>query len=201
MCTIASLITSNDFLPGLQTMVHSLKSTLSAADLSATALVCLVTPAVTADVRAKIEQLGVACLNVSELGPPPSGDASVPQWKDTYTKLHVFDPSIYASPPSAVLYIDADCVVCRDPLPAALALSSDPSWPHLSAAPDVFPPDRFNAGVLLLRPAASTFERLISLIPVLRSYDGGDTGFLNAAFPDWHVRRPRPGPELRQPAR
>jgi hypothetical protein len=44
-----------------------------------------------------------------------------------------------------------------------------------AAAPDTFPPDRFNAGVMLLRPSISTLEEMKSKIESLASYDGGDT--------------------------
>lgn len=49
----------------------------------------------------------------------------------------------------------------------------------------MFPPDRFNAGVLLVRPSAVLFQRMLLLTQELPSYDGGDTGFLNAFFPQW----------------
>lgn len=54
-----------------------------------------------------------------------------------------------------------------------------------AAAPDVFPPDRLNAGVLVLRPSAALFEQMLARVHELPSYDGGDTGFLNAFFPRW----------------
>ncbi|TYZ64869.1 hypothetical protein PybrP1_010590 [[Pythium] brassicae (nom. inval.)] len=54
-----------------------------------------------------------------------------------------------------------------------------------AAAPDVFPPDRFNAGVLVVRPDAALFAQMLARVQELPSYDGGDTGFLNAFFPRW----------------
>lgn len=45
-----------------------------------------------------------------------------------------------------------------------------------AAAPDVFPPDKFNAGVLVLRPDRAVFEDMVSKASVLPSHDGGDTG-------------------------
>lgn len=53
-----------------------------------------------------------------------------------------------------------------------------------AAAPDVFPPDCFNAGVLLVKPCMKTFQYLLSKIIDTQSYDGGDTGFLNALLRD-----------------
>ena len=102
-----------------------------------------------------------------------------------------------------------------------------------AAAPDIFPPDKFNAGVLVLAPSEKTFQSMLNARggagraervrtpdeaegegPVKEeeeedddddrseqmkettketqqenkkcySYDGGDTGFLNAFFPQW----------------
>ena len=54
-----------------------------------------------------------------------------------------------------------------------------------AAAPDTFPPDRFNAGVMVVRPSASLLAQMKAQAGSLASYDGGDTGFLNAFFPGW----------------
>ena len=64
-----------------------------------------------------------------------------------------------------------------------------------AAAPDVFPPDKFNAGkikrtshlivsvnsfdiegVLVIKPSCDTFQLIMSLVESVQSYDGGDTG-------------------------
>lgn len=45
-----------------------------------------------------------------------------------------------------------------------------------AAAPDVFPPDRFNAGVMVVAPSQEVLEDMLSKVSELPSYDGGDTG-------------------------
>jgi glycogenin glucosyltransferase len=79
------------------------------------------------------------------------------------------------------VYIDADAIVlqCVDDLFLR---------PNMAAAPDVFPPDKFNAGVLVVHPSLGEFRRLQGLVGETPSYDGGDTGFLNAVFSDWYTR-------------
>ncbi len=47
-----------------------------------------------------------------------------------------------------------------------------------AAAPDVFPPDKFNAGVMVIRPDAAIFQDMLLKISILRSHDGGDTGHM-----------------------
>jgi glycogenin len=59
-----------------------------------------------------------------------------------------------------------------------------------AAAPDIFPPDKFNAGVLVIEPNAQRFTEMLSLIGTLPSHDGGDTGFLNSYFRSWYSGPP-----------
>jgi glycogenin glucosyltransferase len=51
----------------------------------------------------------------------------------------------------------------------------------------VYPPDKFNAGVLLIRPNKSIFKDMMQKIAALPSHDGGDTGFLNSYYPEWYA--------------
>ena len=50
-----------------------------------------------------------------------------------------------------MFYIDADCMVLEDPS-TVFEVNAD-----FAAAPDVFPPDCFNAGVLLIKPSIDFF--------------------------------------------
>lgn len=45
-----------------------------------------------------------------------------------------------------------------------------------AAAPDVFPPDKFNAGVMVVVPSLVVLEDMMSKAEEFPSYDGGDTG-------------------------
>lgn len=47
---------------------------------------------------------------------------------------------------------------------------------EFAAAPDVFPPDRFNAGVFVAKPSTKVLDDMLSKVSELPSYDGGDTG-------------------------
>jgi lipopolysaccharide biosynthesis glycosyltransferase len=47
--------------------------------------------------------------------------------------------------------------------------------------------DYFNSGVLVLTPSEKEFQRMLQLVPILRSYDNGDQGFLNEFYKGaWH---------------
>jgi hypothetical protein len=46
--------------------------------------------------------------------------------------------------------------------------------------------DRFNSGVMVIEPSSCTFDILMDKIMEIRSYNGGDQGYLNEMFPWWH---------------
>jgi len=107
-----------------------------------------------------------------------SASSSAPWAASEMTKLRLWELTQFDS----IFYIDADCMVL-DCVDEVFDRCKDSDF---AAAPDVFPPDRFNAGVLYLRPSVETFQALCAALHTLPSYDGGDTGFLNAFYPDWY---------------
>ncbi len=181
----ASLITSDDFLPGLQVMLHSLSKTLATLAGPPRPVVVLVTAEVSPATRARLAAGCAAgpgaarvALEVVEVPaiPNPNAEVHVEGWVNAgYTKLHVFNLTRFRK----VVYIDADALV----LESVEALFARPG--PVAAAPDVFPPDKFNAGVMVVTPSAELFADMQTRIGELPSHDGGDTGFLNAYFPDW----------------
>ena len=109
------------------------------------------------------------------------GAASKNSWHLSFTKLRIWEVFDEKEFP-LVMYLDADTVVLQD---LEHLFLRDVSSLGFAAAPDVFPPDRFNAGVLLLKPSKEVFQEMLSKLALLPSYDSGDTGFLNAFFPQW----------------
>ena len=101
-------------------------------------------------------------------------DPQTPSWYGSaYTKLHIWALIEY----SQIFYIDADCLIVGE---LDHVFSKYESF-DFAACPDVFPPDHFNAGVLLVRPSMRVFTKLLEETrKVHHSYDGGDTGFLNS---------------------
>eukprot|EP01069_Polyplicarium_translucidae_P001628 Polyplicarium_translucidae@DN1746_c0_g1_i1.p1 len=85
---------------------------------------------------------------------------------------------VVARTPAQVLYLDADCVVAKNL--EFLFVRRTPAF-----APDVFPPDRFNAGVFVCTPSVAVFSEMQNGMSTMASHDGGDTGFLNSFFPTW----------------
>jgi glycogenin glucosyltransferase len=132
-------------------------------------------------------------LAVEPIAFPPSSkqvvSSHVDSWdiQGTLTKLHIFRLDVY----DTILYLDADCLVVKD-VSHLLELGKVyiESEALIAAAPDIFPPDKFNAGVMVVRPSHSVFDSMMAQASLLTSYDGGDTGFLNAYFAEWYTDMP-----------
>jgi len=162
-----SLVTTDAYLPGAEVLVASLRATKTARDI-----IILVTPNVTEATRRKLRADRV--LEVEPIAAPH--EATDACWSGSgYTKLRVWELEDY----DALVYLDADALVL-EPIDDLFERRVD-----FAAAPDVFPPDKFNAGVLVLRPNRAVFARMLEAAPTLASHDKGDTGFLNSFFPDW----------------
>eukprot|EP00466_Bigelowiella_natans_P007977 jgi/Bigna1/144898/aug1.92_g19606 len=197
-----SLLTNDGFLPGAIVLAKSLLKVEARYPLAV-----MVTSGVSQESRQKLAKLGVETIPIEPL-PCPNGNSShVKSWEAVgLTKLRVWQLGDYFA---KVVYIDADAIVVRNVdhlfkmIPttttttaasaSASAMDSPPLYPF-AAAPDIFPPDRFNAGVLVLSPNSVMFAYILRLaayglgaiVLIVGSYDGGDTGFLNRIFPRWY---------------
>ena len=208
---IATFISSRDFLPGCQCLLHSINTTLppTAKDEYPPEIIVLLSSKLKHDASVT-DRLRLFCSRIIEVEHIPisndgcegeSKPSHVKEWDDNcgWTKLRLFELDSY----DTILYIDADCLVLKD-ISHLLSLSYDgeattTTTTHankrrglLAAAPDIFPPDKFNAGVIVLRPSKDVFDDMISRLPCSTndeskciSYDGGDTGFLNSYYSGW----------------
>lgn len=173
-----TLLTTDSYLPGAETLIKSIKSMKTKYPI-----ICLITSNLSLATKVCIKKLDVELINVDFIGiggdiiscrkDMPSG------WTAEYTKLNIWNLTNY----NKIIYIDCDALVL-DNIDDLFDITKDQSF---SAVPDVFPPDKFNAGVLVIEPNVDIFNDMIEKIKTLKSYDGGDTGFLNAYFPNWYT--------------
>jgi len=165
-----TLLTSDDFLMAVQALAASLKATGTPHKL-----LLLHTKAVSKTVLARLStEQTLELRSVEEIANPHETDVAA--WVNSgFTKLRVWEQVDF----DRLVYIDADCLV----LESVDELFDRPSP---CFCPDVFPPDRFNAGVIVLKPSREVFGAMMEKVGSLPSHDGGDTGFLNAFFPDWY---------------
>ncbi|KAL7516021.1 hypothetical protein ACHAWX_001082 [Stephanocyclus meneghinianus] len=220
---IATFLSSKDFLPGCQTLLHSIKTRLPvrASDEYPPEIIVLISSKISNEVSIKSRLYPFFCDRIISVAHIPinikaSNGAQdlchVREWDENcgWTKLRIFELDSY----DTILYIDADCLVVKDVSHLldidTTASKSDEStetpkrFGLLAAAPDIFPPDKFNAGVMVIRPSKAVFDDMISRLPYCdtskgnltneieecKSYDGGDTGFLNSYYPNWYKDMP-----------
>jgi len=179
---IITMMTSDDFLPGVQCLFYSLASkNCHNADK-----IVLVTDAISKPTRIQLKRIrGLAIREVEAIPNPHASTCKVEGWVNSgYTKLRVWELEEY----SRAIYLDADCLVVGS-LERLFSCSSGEDWNGFSAVPDVFPPDKFNAGVMVLKPNSEVFRDMMEKIN-LPSHDNGDTGFLNSYFSDWYSDMP-----------
>ena len=79
------------------------------------------------------------------------------------------------------LLLDADTIVLK-PIDALL---DHPS--AFAAAPDAFPADQFNSGVMVIRPSAARFAELVAWNAEHGTAEGGDQCLLNDFFSEWRA--------------
>ena len=140
------MLATDDYLPGVQVLHNSLRRFHARETL-----VILVTPDIARATRLKLKQLSY--VQIAEVPHLMKPNKSTGAWeRSQYTKLHIWTLTQF----NQVFYIDADCLVLSD-LSEIFTLKTD-----FGAAPDVFPPDCFNAGVLLIKPSLEMFKRLVS---------------------------------------
>ncbi|GAB9468708.1 putative Glycosyltransferase [Globisporangium polare] len=183
--TYATLVTSDAYAMGVEALVYSLLKVRARFPV-----LVLYTPQVTQPAVDKLTRffhtfatrLEVQMTRVDDIGIPSqvtdTRAVHVAGWVNSgYTKLHIFRLEQFET----IVYIDADAVVLENVDEELFERDTT-----FAAAPDVFPPDRFNAGVLVIKPSVALFDELMRKAQELASYDGGDTGFLNAFFPNWY---------------
>lgn len=166
---IVSLITSDDFLMPVQALVASLR----ASGVQERVLL-LHTSQVDPSVLSRLSGDPLIEMRQVEAIPNPH-KTDVAGWINSgFTKLRIWEQTDFQK----LVYIDADCLVLEN----MIELFDRPSP---SFCPDVFPPDKFNAGVIVLEPSREVFEQMMQKVGKLPSHDGGDTGFLNSFYSSW----------------
>mmetsp|Transcript_40633 Transcript_40633/g.85337 ORF Transcript_40633/g.85337 Transcript_40633/m.85337 type:complete len:436 (-) Transcript_40633:136-1443(-) len=210
---IATFLSSSDFTHGCQTLLYSVKRHLAPTpkDQYPPELLVLVSNRVSnfeskqnyfkptfCDRIIRVTHIPIRIRK--EKDSEAKKPSHVQSWDENcgWTKLRLFELDGY----DTILYIDADCLVVKD-VSHLLHIDDSPNGEIekrkglLAAAPDIFPPDKFNAGVMVLRPSIPVFDEMMSRLPgygdstkICNTYDGGDTGFLNSFYPGWYSQMP-----------
>ncbi|KAJ6682986.1 GLYCOGENIN SUBFAMILY MEMBER [Salix koriyanagi] len=96
-----------------------------------------------------------------------------PTMNGTTAKLRLWQLTDY----DKLIFIDADLILLKN-------MDIFFAYPQLSASPN----DKvlFNSGIMVIEPSKCLFEDMMAKSKKLRSYNGGDQGFLNEVFTWWH---------------
>lgn len=180
-----SIMTSNDYLPGLLVLYESLMGTNTLYPF-----LVLLTENISTEIISVIEKRGISYKVFNEEITNPTDVDKSHRWFSTYSKLNVFDQTQYEK----IVYLDVDIIILRNidelfehkhmsATNAGGMLPRKSSWVHL------------NSGVFVLEPSRVLFEDMISKIGKIeklksmgtheRPQHGSDQDFLNAYYPDW----------------
>jgi len=115
----------------------------------------------------------------------PNVQAGLQRWKYTCTKFRAWNLVDY----DRILFMDSDTLVVAPLDDIVFGAYSNSSF---QAAPDTFPPDNFNAGVMVVKPSAAAYAHLLLLNEKVGSVEGGDQGVLNNGLcPSWATVGPQ----------
>eukprot|EP00475_Leptophrys_vorax_P030002 TRINITY_DN4456_c0_g1_i1.p1 TRINITY_DN4456_c0_g1~~TRINITY_DN4456_c0_g1_i1.p1 ORF type:complete len:605 (-),score=121.14 TRINITY_DN4456_c0_g1_i1:127-1941(-) len=184
MSAFATVVTLDSFVDGVIALAHSLHSVSPQYPF-----VILYTPTTLS--AQSIHRLQTKTGGASQLisvqpvpnpNAPNNNDNSHWFTDSSFTKLRLWTLDQIGF--DKIVYLDPDTVVVRNIDHLFQLVTKDRYF--LAAAPDIFPPDKFNAGVLVLSPNSHLFVEMLRVCSKFESYDGGDTGFLNQFFSRWY---------------
>lgn len=169
---VTALCNGDGYAPGVEVLGQSLAETGTRVPR-----ILLVTADVTSSARKGLERLGWQLRDVEPIAnPKPRSEYLFERFAGVFTKLRAWQLTEF----ERVVFLDADTLVLQN-------VDDLFERPEFAAAPDFFMPDRFNSGVMVLRPSEATFSRMVAELALASSYDGGDQGFLNTFFAHWYA--------------
>jgi len=184
-----SIITSDDYLPGLLVLNKSFVDTNTKYPF-----LLLITKDISAGTISTLDKYQIPHKTFEmEINNPTNVDQSH-RWFSTYSKLNVFDQTQY----DKVVYLDADMLILRN-------IDELFEHKHMSAviAGGMLPGKslrrHLNSGIFVLEPSRKLFEDMINKMGKIEKLESGgsinkprhgsDQNFLNAYYPDWPSKK------------
>ncbi|XP_020588059.1 UDP-glucuronate:xylan alpha-glucuronosyltransferase 1-like [Phalaenopsis equestris] len=167
----ATILHSVDvYVCGAITAAQSIRLTGSTRDL-----VILVDETISNHYKNGLEAAGWKIKKIKRIRNPKAEKDAYNEWN--YSKFRLWQLIEY----DKVIFIDADLLVLRN-------IDFLFTMPEISASGNNG--TLFNSGVMVIEPSICTFKLLMENINEIKSYNGGDQGYLNEIFTWWH-RIPR----------
>ena len=168
---VTMLCNGDGYAPGVEVLGKSLEASGTRCPR-----VVLATPDISDAARARLTKQGWLIRDVAAIDNPSIDHVLFARFANVFTKLRAWELVEF----DRVVLLDADTLVLQN-------VDELFDRPGFAAAPDIFLPDRFNSGVMVLQPSETTFRRMVAALAVAETYDGGDQGFLNTFYPDWYA--------------
>lgn len=181
-------LVSNEYVPGAVALIKSLKKHTNIP-------IHFIDIDLTEENILRLESLGGIREKVKKLR---SLKAKYKEWhinekfaNNCFNKLHVWNFDY-----ETVVYLDSDTIVVKSidhlfdlpyPLAACPVLNVDLNLKTRQISNFRFDPNRFNSGVMVIKPDKITFKSMIENKDIVETYDGADQGFLNNYFKKWHA--------------
>ena len=163
---VTILHSSEDYVCGAIALAQSILQTNTNKDL-----VLLADRTISDHSIAGLQAAGWKIKRIDRIRSPNAMVDAYNEWN--YSKLRVWQLTEY----DKVMFIDSDLIVLRN-------IDHFFDFPQLSAAPNS--KWIFNSGIMILEPSECFFDYLMSKRYALKSYNGGDQGYLNEVLTWWH---------------
>ena len=163
---VTLLHSSEDYVCGAIALAQSIRQTNSTKDL-----VLLVDNSISDHSILGLQAAGWKVKRIERIRSPHARINAYNEWN--YSKLRVWQLTDY----DKVMFIDADFIVLHN-------IDHFFNYPQLSASPNNN--WLFNSGIMILEPSKCFFDTLMSKRYTLKSYNGGDQGYLNEVLTWWH---------------
>ncbi|KAI0507878.1 hypothetical protein KFK09_014006 [Dendrobium nobile] len=138
-------------------------------------LVILVDETISNHYKNGLEDAGWKIKKIRRIRNPKAEKDAYNEWN--YSKFRLWQLTEY----DKIIFIDADLLILRN-------IDFLFTMPEISASGNNG--TLFNSGVMVIEPSLCTFKLLMENINEIKSYNGGDQGYLNEIFTWWH-RIPR----------
>lgn len=184
-----SIITSDDYLPGLLVLHKSLVETKTQYPF-----LVLITQDISIDTISILDKHHISYKIVKTKINNPTDVDQGHRWFPTYSKLNVFDQTQY----DKVVYLDVDMLILRN-------IDELFKFPHMSAViaggmlPGKSTRKHLNSGMFVCSPSHELFEDMVCKIGKIEKLEsegsidkprnGSDQDFLNAYYPDWPTNK------------
>ncbi|XP_020588043.1 UDP-glucuronate:xylan alpha-glucuronosyltransferase 1-like [Phalaenopsis equestris] len=167
----ATILHSEDeYVCGAIAAAQSIRLTGSTRDL-----VILVDETISSRYKNGLEAAGWKIKKIKRIRNPKATKDAYNEWN--YSKFRLWQLTEY----DKIIFIDADLLVLRN-------IDFLFTMPEISATGNNG--TLFNSGVMVIEPSNCTYNLLMGHINDIKSYNGGDQGYLNEIFTWWH-RIPR----------